>query len=165
MLFLIENNHYAFSTPTSVQYNCRQLSDRAAGYGISGRTIDGTDPWTVYSTVCEVIDTMEESSMPVLLECDTRRLCGHAAYDKGLYVPAELMEKWRKDDPLPAGAAIAWPTYCGLVESSIAAIEAEPRRRFARRSQGAYRRPAAIAVAVARACRLGEMDRRRRREK
>ena len=62
VLFLIENNHYAFSTPTSVQYNCRRLSDRAIGYGISGRTIDGTDPWTVYSTVCEAIDAMEESS-------------------------------------------------------------------------------------------------------
>ena len=53
VLFVIENNHYAFSTPTSVQYNCRRLSDRAIGYGISGRTIDGTDPWTVYSTVCD----------------------------------------------------------------------------------------------------------------
>ena len=100
VLFLIENNHYAFSTPTSVQYNCRRLSDRAVGYGISGRTIDGTDPWTVYSTVCEAIDAMEESPSPVLLECNTLRLCGHAAYDKGLYVPAELMEQWRKDDPV-----------------------------------------------------------------
>ena len=53
VLFLIENNHYAFSTPTSVQYNCRRLSDRATGYGISGRTIDGTDAWMVYATVCE----------------------------------------------------------------------------------------------------------------
>jgi len=122
VLFLVENNHYAFSTPTSVQYNCRQLSDRAVGYGISGRTIDGTDPWMVYSTVCEVIDAMEESSLPVLLECDTRRLCGHAAYDKGLYVPAELMERWKKDDPvLHARHRLA--EFCGLAESSIAAME------------------------------------------
>ena len=61
MLFLIENNHYAFSTPTSVQYSCRRLSDRAAGYGISGRTIDGTDPWEVYSAVCELLDAMRTS--------------------------------------------------------------------------------------------------------
>ena len=101
VLFLIENNHYAFSTPTSVQYNCRRLSDRAIGYGISGSTIDGTDPWTVYSAVCAAIDAMEESSLPVLLECETLRLCGHAAYDKGLYVPAERMERWQKDDPVP----------------------------------------------------------------
>ncbi len=100
VLFLIENNHYAFSTPTAVQYNCRRLSDRAIGYGIEGRSIDGLDAWTVYSAVCEAIDAMEDSPAPVLLECDTRRLGGHAAYDKGLYVPAELMEQWRKDDPL-----------------------------------------------------------------
>jgi 2-oxoisovalerate dehydrogenase E1 component len=122
VLFLIENNHYAFSTPTSVQYNCQRLSDRAIGYGISGRTIDGTDPWTVYSTVCEAIDAMEESSLPVLLECETIRLCGHAAYDKGLYVPAELMERWRKDDPvLQTRHRLA--EVCGLAESSIAGIE------------------------------------------
>ena len=122
VLFLIENNHYAFSTPTSVQYNCRRLSDRAVGYGISGRTIDGTDPWTVYSTVCEAIDAMEESSLPVLLECDTLRLCGHAAYDKGLYVPAELMERWRKDDPL-VRTRRRLAEVCGLAEPSIAGIE------------------------------------------
>ena len=44
VIFLIENNHYAFSTPTSAQYRCRRLSDRAAGYAIEGATIDGTDP-------------------------------------------------------------------------------------------------------------------------
>jgi 2-oxoisovalerate dehydrogenase E1 component len=57
-----------------------------------------------------------------LLECDTRRLCGHAAYDKGLYVPAELMERWRKEDPvLQTRHCLA--EVCGLAESSIAAIE------------------------------------------
>ena len=122
VLFLVENNHYAFSTPTNMQYNCRRLSDRAIGYGISGHTIDGTDPWTVYSTVCEAIDAMEESSLPVLLECDTVRLCGHAAYDKGQYVPAELMERWRKDDPL-LHARRRLAEVCGLTEASIASIE------------------------------------------
>ena len=122
VLFLIENNHYAFSTPTSVQYNCRRLSDRAIGYGISGRTIDGTDPWTVYSTVCEALDDMQASSLPVLLECETLRLCGHAAYDKGHYIPAELMERWRKHDPL-VQTQRRLAEVCGFTESSIADIE------------------------------------------
>jgi 2-oxoisovalerate dehydrogenase E1 component len=122
VLFVIENNHYAFSTPTAVQYNCRRLSDRAIGYGIDGWSIDGLDPWTVYSSVCEAIDSMEESPAPVLLECDTRRLAGHAAYDKGLYVPAELMEQWRKDDPLVLTRhRIA--RFAGLSEQSIREIE------------------------------------------
>ena len=164
VLFLIENNHYAFSTPTSVQYNCRRLSDRAVGYGISGRTIDGTDPWTVYSAVCEAIDAMEESSLPVLLECDTLRLCGHAAYDKGLYVPAEVMEQWRKDDPL-LRTRRCLAEVCGLAESSIAAIEeaveTEVREAVARAlAVGA----AKAAAAVARTCRGGAVGWRCRRD-
>ena len=60
------------------------------------------------------MDAMEESSLPVLLECDTLRLCGHAAYDKGLYVPAELMERWRKDDPAAPDAGTRLAEVCGL---------------------------------------------------
>jgi 2-oxoisovalerate dehydrogenase E1 component len=65
---------------------------------------------------------MEESSLPVLLECETLRLCGHAAYDKGLYVPAERMERWQKDDPVPR-ARRRLAEVCGLSESSICDIE------------------------------------------
>ncbi len=71
VLFLIENNHYSFSTPTSLQYNCRQLSDRAHGYGIAGRTIDGTDAWEVYTSVCDALESMQASSLPMILECMT----------------------------------------------------------------------------------------------
>jgi 2-oxoisovalerate dehydrogenase E1 component len=59
----------------------------------------------------------------VLLECDTRRLCGHAAYDKGLYVPSDLMAQWRKDDPLLL-ARERLAEVCGLEERAIAEIEA-----------------------------------------
>ncbi|GAG28915.1 unnamed protein product, partial [marine sediment metagenome] len=81
VLFLIQNNHYSFSTPTSAQYNCERLSDRARGYGISGRTIDGTDPWGVYSAVWDGLDAMRDNPAPAILECMSLRLHGHAAYD------------------------------------------------------------------------------------
>ena len=122
MLFLIENNHYAFSTPTSVQYHCRQLSDRAAGYGITGRTIDGTDPWEVYSAVCERSTPCARTPLPAMLECMTLRLHGHAAYDKGLYVPESLMDQWRRGDPLPA-ARQQLQAICGLSAAEVAAID------------------------------------------
>jgi 2-oxoisovalerate dehydrogenase E1 component len=122
VLFLIENNQYSFSTPTSLQYNCRQLSDRAHGYGIAGRTIDGTDAWAVYSTVCDCLESMQASSLPMLLECLTLRLHGHAAYDKGDYVPAEQMEQWRRHDPLPA-ARKKLMEVGGLSEARVAEIE------------------------------------------
>ncbi len=101
VLFLVENNGYSFSTPTSAQYRCERLSDRAAGYGISGRTIDGTDAWEVYSAVWDALDAMRADPAPSLIECQTLRLHGHAAYDKAQYVPEETMHAWRQRDPLP----------------------------------------------------------------
>jgi 2-oxoisovalerate dehydrogenase E1 component len=101
VLFLIENNLYSFSTPASAQYHCRQLSDRAKGYGIQGRTIDGLDAWGVYCAVCDALDGMHEDSLPQILECMTLRLHGHAAYDKGEYVSEEQMRQMWLRDPLP----------------------------------------------------------------
>jgi 2-oxoisovalerate dehydrogenase E1 component len=122
VLFLVENNQYAFSTPTAAQYNCRQLSDRAAGYGITGRTIDGTDAWAVYSAVCDALDAMSEQPAPVLLECMSMRLMGHAAYDKGQYVPQELMERWRRTDPL-VQARRGLAEVSGFAADQIAALD------------------------------------------
>lgn len=122
VLFLIQNNHYSFSTPTSSQYNCRHLSDRARGYGISGRTIDGTDAWTVYTAVCDALESMQASSLPTILECMTLRLHGHAAYDKGDYVPAERQQEWRQRDPLPA-ARHRFRDLCGMSEKAVTAVD------------------------------------------
>jgi len=122
VLFLVENNHYSFSTPTSMQYNCRRLSDRAAGYGISGRTIDGTDAWTVYSAVCDALDGMRDDPAPMILECMTLRLGGHAAYDKAEYISDEQMQRWRQEDPLPK-ARRRLQQLCGFPEESTVELE------------------------------------------
>ena len=123
VLFLVENNHYSFSTPTSAQYNCRQLSDRAQGYGISGRTIDGTDVWEVYNAVCEALEAMRENPAPAILECMSVRLHGHAAYDKAEYVSQQQMDRWRDRDPLP-DTRRKLQDACGLGESETASLEA-----------------------------------------
>jgi len=122
VIFLVENNHYSFSTPTSKQYNCRHLSDRARGYGILGYTIDGLDAWEVYTTICDVMDAMEATKLPVIVECMTLRLNGHAAYDKNEYVPAEQQRRWREQDPVPAARRQLIET-CGMAESVAASIE------------------------------------------
>ncbi len=122
VLFLIQNNQYSFSTPTSFQYNCRQLSDRAQGYGIVGRTIDGTDAWGVYCAVCDALESMQRTSLPMVLECMTLRLHGHAAYDKGDYMPAEQLEDWRQRDPVPAARRKVLE-LCGMSESAVKAME------------------------------------------
>jgi len=122
VLFLIENNYYAFSTPISAQYHCRNLSDRAQGYGISGRTIDGTDAWEVYSAVCDALEAMHADPSPYLLECMTLRLRGHAVYDKGDYISAEEMRNWLDRDPLPA-ARRKFLEISGFSEAETGAME------------------------------------------
>ncbi|NLY00263.1 MAG: transketolase [Rhodopirellula sp.] len=124
VLFLVENNHYSFSTPTRAQYRCKRLSDRAKGYGISGRTVDGTDPWKVYSAVWEALEAMSQCPGPVLLECMSIRLRGHAAYDKAEYVSGEELEKWQRRDPL-LNTRVRLLDVSGYSESGVAAMEAE----------------------------------------
>ena len=122
VLFVIENNQYAFSTPTRAQYRCEHLSDRAAGYGISGRTIDGTDVFGVYNAVCDAMDTMGEENLPAILECMTVRLHGHAVYDKAEYISDEDMRAWRQRDPV-AQTRQKLVDVCGLSEKDIVKIE------------------------------------------
>jgi 2-oxoisovalerate dehydrogenase E1 component len=122
VLFLIENNHYSFSTPSSLQYQCRHLADRAHGYGIKGVTVNGLDPWEVYSSVCDALEMMQGTSLPAIIECVTLRLHGHAAYDKGDYVPAETMRQWRALDPVPATRR-QMMEVCGMSEAAAVAIE------------------------------------------
>lgn len=123
VLFLFENNHYSFSTPTEQQYRCQHLADRAAGYGIRGQTIDGTDAWNVYTVVCDAMTAMQDESSPAVLECMTVRLHGHAAYDKGSYMPTDKLEQWRRMDPLPATRQKLLEVG-GMSEAAVTSLEA-----------------------------------------
>lgn len=124
VLFVVENNYYSFSTPINAQYRCKNLSDRAAGFGMTGLTIDGTDPWLVYSTVCDLLEKMQAEQMPALLECVTLRLLGHAAYDKGEYVSEERLADWRRRDPVPCTRKTLAAEGI-LSERELAALETE----------------------------------------
>lgn len=101
LLMLVQNNHYAFSTPTRMQFACAKISDRAVGYGIEGATVDGNDPWAVYTAVCDALETMEATCQPYLLEAKCLRLKGHAAYDKGEYISKAEMDAWLRVDSVP----------------------------------------------------------------
>ncbi|NQT40192.1 MAG: transketolase [Planctomycetes bacterium] len=124
VLFVVQNNGLSFSTPTSAQYRCENLSDRAAGYGITGRTIDGTDVWEVYTAVWDALAAMAEDPAPAILECRTVRLVGHAAYDKADYVSDEQMAQWQQRDPLPKTRARLLEA-CSVSEDEVAAWEQE----------------------------------------
>lgn len=99
-VLIIENNQFAYSTPVSRQFAARQLSDRALGYGIPGVTIDGTDVLKVYETCCAAVERARRMEGPSLIETVTMRMDGHSASDDASYVPQELLEEWRRKDPV-----------------------------------------------------------------
>ncbi|MEX0314852.1 MAG: thiamine pyrophosphate-dependent enzyme [Allomuricauda sp.] len=100
VLFCIENNGYGLSTPTNEQYNCKHLADRARGYGIESRIIDGNNILEVYSKVNELCKAIRKRPRPVLLEFKTFRMRGHEEASGTKYVPEKLMKKWAKKDPI-----------------------------------------------------------------
>jgi 2-oxoisovalerate dehydrogenase E1 component len=124
VLFMIENNNYAYSVPTRLQYNCKNLSDRAKAYNIPGKTIDGTDVWEVYDATCEAFCEMQKTSMPYLIECKTLRLTGHAVYDNADYVTPEEKQEWQTREPI-AKTRKALADICGYTEERIIAIETQ----------------------------------------
>nr|WP_299068266.1 dehydrogenase E1 component subunit alpha/beta [uncultured Allomuricauda sp.] len=100
VIFCIENNGYGLSTPTNEQYNCKNLADRAKGYGMESRIIDGNNVLEVYSKVNELCKSIRKRPRPVLLEFQTFRMRGHEEASGTKYVPEKLMKKWAKKDPI-----------------------------------------------------------------
>lgn len=100
VLFVVENNRYALSTPPEQQYRCKHLVDRAQGYGMEGHQIDGNDLLLVHRTVQELTRSMREQPRPVLLECLTFRMRGHEEASGTDYVPEELIAEWAERDPI-----------------------------------------------------------------
>ena len=100
VIFLIENNGYALSTPVNEQYKCVSLSLKAAGYGIEGRKIDGNNVLEVYHAVSEIAASIRENPRPVILECMTFRIRGHEEASGTKYVSPELIDEWVAKDPV-----------------------------------------------------------------
>ncbi|NNE54636.1 MAG: dehydrogenase, partial [Flavobacteriales bacterium] len=100
VLFCIENNGYGLSTPTSEQYNCKDLADRGHGYGMESHVIQGNNILEVYNTLQSIVTDMRDKPRPVLVEFKTFRMRGHEEASGTKYVPDELMESWGGLDPL-----------------------------------------------------------------
>jgi len=100
VIFIIENNGYALSTPVSEQYRCKRLVDRAVGYGIEGVQIDGNNLLTVYDTIQGVREYCIRTRKPYIVECMTFRMRGHEEASGTAYVPPEFFEEWGRRDPV-----------------------------------------------------------------
>ena len=100
VIFVIENNGYGLSTPSSEQFRCKQFADKGIGYGMDAYTIDGNNILEVYKAVKDIKEQNLKKSKPVILECMTFRMRGHEEASGTKYVPDELMEQWEKLDPI-----------------------------------------------------------------
>lgn len=103
VIFVCENNHYAFSFPSCV--GCPVgIAPRAAGYGIPGFRVDGNDPLAVYSSVKEAVERARKGEGPTLIEAVTYRMKGHWEGDpdhiKQIYRPRDEIQEWSAKDPL-----------------------------------------------------------------
>jgi TPP-dependent pyruvate/acetoin dehydrogenase alpha subunit len=100
VVFICNNNAYAYSTPTHKQYAVKDLAVRGAAYGMPGTKVDGNDVLAVYSVVGKAILRARSGSGPSFVECKTFRMTGHSAHDAAEYVPQGLFTEWEKKDPI-----------------------------------------------------------------
>src|ERR671918_1110749 len=100
VVFVCDNNQWAYSTPTHLEYACEQLADRAKAYGFDGVVVDGTDVLAVYREARRALEKAREGAGPTLIECLTLRMEGHAVHDDAFYVPKDMFEEWAKRDPI-----------------------------------------------------------------
>src|SRR4051794_33371384 len=99
VIFVLENNQYAYSTPLDQQFAVDPV-ERAATYGFPGETVDGNDVEAMFDATRRARERALAGDGPTLLEAVTMRMHGHAAHDDMKYVPKEQVEEWRKKDPI-----------------------------------------------------------------
>jgi 2-oxoisovalerate dehydrogenase E1 component len=100
VIFIIENNGYGLSTPSSEQFKIKSFTDKGPAYGIEAISIDGNNILEVYDTLKTVAESIRQKPRPVIIEAITFRMRGHEEASGTKYVPQELFEKWAKKDPV-----------------------------------------------------------------
>jgi len=100
LVVIVENNKFAYSTPTYKQTANTRFVDRAQAYGCFGEQVDGNDVLAVYEVTRGAIERARRGQGPTLIEADTMRMRGHAEHDDMKYVPRQMLEEWARKDPL-----------------------------------------------------------------
>lgn len=100
LVVIIENNQWAYSTPTSKQSLLKDLAEKSKAFGIPGHVGDGNDVLQVYGITRVCVEEARSGGGPQLIEFKTFRMRGHAVHDDASYVPKEHFEEWKKKDPI-----------------------------------------------------------------
>ena len=100
IVYLCNNNLYAYSTPLDRQMKITDIAHRVAGYGIPFEIVDGNDVLAVHEASKRAVAHVRAGKGPYFIECKTFRMSGHSAHDPADYVPNALKEEWSRKDPI-----------------------------------------------------------------
>ena len=152
VVFVCENNQYAMSYPASKAFAIPRISDRAAGYGMRGETVDGNDLNAVYAAVSRAVERARAGEGPSLVENVTYRWRGHSKSDANRYRSREEIEAWKEKDPIARferwlaqainlnesdARAIQQAAYAAI-EAAVAFADASPEPDLAAIEEGVY---------------------------
>lgn len=100
LVLIVENNQWAYSTPSENQFNVKDLAIRGVGYGMTSYIVDGNDVLEVYKVTKKAVEDARSGKGPSMIEAKTFRRKGHAEHDQADYVPKEIRQEWEKKDPV-----------------------------------------------------------------
>ncbi len=100
VIFIVENNQWGLSTPSSEQFNFDSFTQKGPGYGMKTKQLNGNNILEVYNGISEVAKEVRKTGKPYLVECMTFRMRGHEEASGTKYYPEGLQDKWQKEDPI-----------------------------------------------------------------
>lgn len=160
VVFVLENNQYAYSTPTEKQFAVDPV-ERARVYGFPGVTVDGNDVEAVFEATRAARERALAGEGPTLIEAVTMRMHGHAAHDDMRYVPPEQLAAWAERDPIDrqerrlAAAGVDVAEVRAAVDAEVAAATEEalasPMPDPAQAARGVFCQGEAVALGDGRA--------------
>jgi pyruvate dehydrogenase E1 component alpha subunit/2-oxoisovalerate dehydrogenase E1 component alpha subunit len=141
LVVVVENNGYAYSTPSASQTAARSFADKALGYGIPGEQADGNDVLAVYDVTRKAVDRARRGEGVTLIELITFRRKGHAEHDDQSYVPAGEIERWAaENDPLDRFSKYLMESD-GVSAGELAKIDSQVQARIDEATDIAERSP------------------------
>ncbi len=152
VVFVLENNQYAYSTPLDRQTAAKTFVDKAVGYGVAGVAVDGNDVLAVHEAARGAVRSARDGGGPTLIECRTMRVRGHSEADRFSYVPQALLDEWAARDPIalferrlraeghltPDGDSAMQEQIATEIEESLAWAEASPEPAPESVAEGVY---------------------------
>ena len=139
VVFVLENNKFAYSTPTELEYAVDPVQ-RAAIYGFPGVSVDGNDVEAVFEASRVAAERARDGEGPTLIECHTMRMHGHGAHDDMSYVPDGMLEEWERRDPITRYEERLRSEY-GLSDDELASIREACERDVAEAAERALASP------------------------